>query len=104
MTWKKCSTDIYERPCRHCGGTGREIMLPGDWQACKCFEHWTMVDHPSNTESSKEIHCVWNELRRCDVCGLVWVYFWEATDDSMDVPAPEIVGRRIPGDDWRVKR
>lgn len=96
MAWKKNKEGKYEDRCHYCAGTGKVELPYADWSACQCNDHWTLVEHPANRNN-------WDigaQLYRCNRCGLVWLVHYDHTDDSIDIPAPEVVGRRIPEDDW----
>src|SRR5438552_1783084 len=102
--WTKNGRD-YERKCSHCHGTGIESLFRrGQCQACP-WEKTSDVAHPANTP--RNLHGgydvgIAHKLVRCDVCGGVWMVYFETSDDSWDVPAPEYVGTAIPNDAWRI--
>jgi hypothetical protein len=88
--WRKNPKGEWERPCRHCGGGGKETL---QWSSgCLCMDHWTEIEHPWNKKGS----VIGEKLMRSDKCGLVWRYYYEISDDSLDVPSPELIGLCIP--------
>lgn len=97
MTWKRIAPDHYERSCRCCSGTGKEV-LRRQYSACDCYDHLKVVEHPAN--SSGEFG-VGHRVERCDKCGMFWLVYFEYGDDSIDLPSPEMIGPKLPEDDWR---
>jgi hypothetical protein len=83
----------YVRPCRTCNGSGQEELCR---RAGKCDCPWggenEDIDHPENDNSRGIGH----KLIRCNKCGSIWRIYYETTDDSWDVPAPERLPDGIP--------
>ena len=102
MTWRR-EGNYYVRHCRACGGSGREYLRQrhgagyADYPCCPGTDHTEIVEHPSNSI----VDHLGQRLERCDKCGSVWLVFFEATGDSMDVPSPVLIGNMIPEDDWQ---
>lgn len=97
MAWKKNANGVYERSCRHCGGTGKESLAFADWSACQCLNHVTLVEHPANGQNTM---MSW-QVMRCDQCGSFWLVYHDISDDSWDVPEPVRIGTRVPDEEWR---
>lgn len=100
MTWRLNKTNSgvvnYERTCRCCGGTGVETAPWGN--CCTSREDMELIEHPGNVNKDTYL---FKQLYRCNVCGCVWLIFTEVTDDSLDVPAPILIGKEIPSLDWK---
>jgi hypothetical protein len=90
MTWKYVDGE-WCRLCRNCAGTGTEKLFRNGGCACPWSERMHVIDHPENDNSE-----IGHRLYRCDDCGSVWRVYHDTTDDSIDLPAPEYVGREIP--------
>ena len=97
--WKK-ENDKWVRTCHICKGSGKEVLSYYKMHSQCCFQDDGMekIEHPSN---GKDSNGVGHHLTRCNLCGSVWLYFTEPTNNSMDVPYPIHLGYDMPGNDWR---
>ena len=107
MTWKRHGEGEYRRPCPNCCGCGYEKIKADDrFTGCCCpWEGCEEVDHPSNTANNPDAKYkgVWHKIERCNKCHLFWLVYFESGDDSLDIPGPELIGSKLPKDDWRPK-
>ena len=93
----------WERECRHCAGSGIEHLssYPGGGHGCSCPHGDRFneeIDHPANYRPTDGVG--WY-LERCNDCSRVWLVYYEASDDSWDIPGPELVCQgQIPDPDW----
>ena len=93
--WKQVD-GTYRKTCEHCGGKGYQEH--SSWSRHSCYDHLEGVDHPANSErGAEQVHAGTGQiLTLCRVCSRVWLVFYENSDDSLDIPGPEMVGDVIP--------
>jgi len=110
MTWKyNKKSHKYERPCSHCHGSGIEVLDSRDCHCCpwgrRDASNLERLIHPANSIhfGGTEDTYISQELMICKICQTIWMIFHEPPDDSMDIPGPELIGKKIPDQDWRYK-
>ena len=103
--WKRGSAGKYERDCRHCLGTGKEELHARHFPCCPNNGNMEVVEHPANSskEDMKDFGIA-HHLERCNDCGNIWMTYFECQDDSWDVPGPELIGKAVPPDEWRLEK